>query len=603
MAFGRIAIQTEDGHLEEYELTKPTTSVGRQPGNDIVLNTSAVSRYHAQLDVAEGGVYLVDLGTVNGTFVNDVQVDPNGRVLLNHDDVITLGDVALRFMAPEARSGTKRAMVSLTPEARTIEAPGVPFRMVLDEPQQSVAPGARLQLTLGVENLGDQQIGLNIEMGGLEPDWIKVNRREAALEPGEQIQAMISVRPPRSSHTRPGVYALTVRVMHAPDPSQVLEAVREIDVVPYAGLGIAMQRSRSGDQFHIAVQNQGNVTTQVVLEGYQRQRLLRYRFQPRQLALQPGETKQVTLSVQPAAGRPFGSPQDVTFAVVACSQDEAGFQAPVVARYTITPSWPRWLLGISLPMLLGALLVVALLVGALILTGIIDLPGGMLPVAQSSPTVEAATEVATDASPGLVPTVIPTGIAAIKTFGASPETVYYHTRGEIMLTWEAAGKVELLGPESPPSEIPLTEEDQRNRTYIINQEMLSLGDNTYTLRVTGEDGQVDQEIVTIHVEPYECQLVTGSSIYRDPEQVSPPAPDSLGFAGSLAVVGRNADASWIQIDFRNPENPDYLGWVPPESLRCDTFIAWDSFIEIKSESLVPLPALPTAEPTRGDTGG
>jgi pSer/pThr/pTyr-binding forkhead associated (FHA) protein len=266
------------------------------------LNTSAVSRYHAQLDAAEGGVYLVDLGTVNGTFVNDVQVDPNGRVALNDGDVITLGDVALRFMAPEARSGTKRAMVSLTPEARTIDAPGVPFRMVLDEPQQSVAPGARLQLTLGVENLSEQQIALNIEVGGLEPDWLKVNRREASLEPGEQVQAMISVRPPRSSHTRPGVYALTIRAVDAENPANVLEAVREIDVVPYAGIGIALQRSRSGEQFYIAVQNQGNVTTNVALEGYQRQRLLRYRFQPRQLALQPGETKQVTLVVQPSAG-------------------------------------------------------------------------------------------------------------------------------------------------------------------------------------------------------------------------------------------------------------------------------------------------------------
>ena len=88
MAFGTIVVQTESGDFTEYELTKPTSSIGRQPGNDIVLQTSAVSRYHAQLEVAEGQVFLVDLGTVNGTFVNDSQIEPNSRVSLDDGDVI-----------------------------------------------------------------------------------------------------------------------------------------------------------------------------------------------------------------------------------------------------------------------------------------------------------------------------------------------------------------------------------------------------------------------------------------------------------------------------------------------------------------------------------
>src|SRR5690242_14776417 len=118
MAFGKIAVIHPNGDSEEHELTKPTTSVGRQPGNDIVLPTSAVSRYHAQFDVSEGAVYLVDLGTVNGTFVNDRQVEANGRIQLGDGDVIVIGDMQMQFQAPEARSGSKRAALVLDTEAR-----------------------------------------------------------------------------------------------------------------------------------------------------------------------------------------------------------------------------------------------------------------------------------------------------------------------------------------------------------------------------------------------------------------------------------------------------------------------------------------------------
>ena len=145
MAFGKITVSNESGEFEEVELTRSTTSVGRQPGNNIVLNSPAVSRYHAQFDVFGGQVFLVDLGTVNGTFVNDAQVDPNSRSLLRDGDVVMLGDIRLTFNATKRRPGSS-GLPSLNP--KVYEDPNVPIRVTFDDPDMPVAPGAYLQLAL-----------------------------------------------------------------------------------------------------------------------------------------------------------------------------------------------------------------------------------------------------------------------------------------------------------------------------------------------------------------------------------------------------------------------------------------------------------------------
>jgi transcriptional regulator with GAF, ATPase, and Fis domain len=49
-------------------------SIGTADGNDLKLADPTVSRHHCALHVDEGGVLLVDLGSRNGTFVNDVEL-------------------------------------------------------------------------------------------------------------------------------------------------------------------------------------------------------------------------------------------------------------------------------------------------------------------------------------------------------------------------------------------------------------------------------------------------------------------------------------------------------------------------------------------------
>ena len=74
-----------------FSLEKDSTSLGRDPGNDITIDDPQVSRQHARI-MRQGGLMVIeDLGSTNGTFVNGVRL--TGSHTLASGDMIGLGDV------------------------------------------------------------------------------------------------------------------------------------------------------------------------------------------------------------------------------------------------------------------------------------------------------------------------------------------------------------------------------------------------------------------------------------------------------------------------------------------------------------------------------
>ncbi len=80
------------------------TGIGRSPEGELIVLAASVSREHAELRKADGGGAwtLRDLGSRNGTFVDGVRVQ--GRVVLPRRAVLTIGDVALWFLADAAHT-------------------------------------------------------------------------------------------------------------------------------------------------------------------------------------------------------------------------------------------------------------------------------------------------------------------------------------------------------------------------------------------------------------------------------------------------------------------------------------------------------------------
>jgi pSer/pThr/pTyr-binding forkhead associated (FHA) protein len=76
-------------------LDEPVTSAGRHPGSDIFLDDATVSRRHAQFRLENGEFRVVDVGSLNGTYVNGEPVDSS--VLANGDEV-QIGKFRLVFV-------------------------------------------------------------------------------------------------------------------------------------------------------------------------------------------------------------------------------------------------------------------------------------------------------------------------------------------------------------------------------------------------------------------------------------------------------------------------------------------------------------------------
>jgi predicted component of type VI protein secretion system len=84
-------------------LTDFPYSIGRARDCDLVVDQTAVSRLHAQLDYVHEQVTVTDLGSTNGTFVNRQRLEPHKPRRLKSGDVINLGgECILEFDDPAA---------------------------------------------------------------------------------------------------------------------------------------------------------------------------------------------------------------------------------------------------------------------------------------------------------------------------------------------------------------------------------------------------------------------------------------------------------------------------------------------------------------------
>jgi pSer/pThr/pTyr-binding forkhead associated (FHA) protein/MinD-like ATPase involved in chromosome partitioning or flagellar assembly len=95
----RLVWQIGDGTPQTFLLTKAVTTIGRVGGNDIILPEAGVSRQHARLERSGTRCILVDLGSLNGTLVNNERIEQE-RDLVD-GDVVRIGRTSLQIMIPE----------------------------------------------------------------------------------------------------------------------------------------------------------------------------------------------------------------------------------------------------------------------------------------------------------------------------------------------------------------------------------------------------------------------------------------------------------------------------------------------------------------------
>ena len=91
----RLIISSPDGKNGILELTKPLITIGRGNANDLVLNDSSISRFHAVIKLKDSSIFIADRGSTNGIILNDERISQETE--LKNGDVTTIGRYTLRL--------------------------------------------------------------------------------------------------------------------------------------------------------------------------------------------------------------------------------------------------------------------------------------------------------------------------------------------------------------------------------------------------------------------------------------------------------------------------------------------------------------------------
>jgi pSer/pThr/pTyr-binding forkhead associated (FHA) protein len=132
-AEGPALVYLEGEHQGEKLPLGTTTRIGRSDKNDILLADPTVSSRHAVIEVTTHGLRLSDVGSTNGTYVNQKKI--NLPTDLKHEDMVTFGAVKMQLVLPEDAAAPGGTVMMPLP-AQPTPAPPQP------KPPQPALPSA-----------------------------------------------------------------------------------------------------------------------------------------------------------------------------------------------------------------------------------------------------------------------------------------------------------------------------------------------------------------------------------------------------------------------------------------------------------------------------
>ncbi|MDO9284381.1 MAG: FHA domain-containing protein [Aquabacterium sp.] len=133
---GKLVVSLDGVVIKDVQITKDKTTLGRRPYNDIVIDNLAVSGEHAVLQMLGNDVFIEDLNSTNGTYINGKAIK---KQLLAHNDTVEIGKYKIKYlveegndyektmiMRPSAAGGTPHSPYSHTSPIPNLAAAGLP---------------------------------------------------------------------------------------------------------------------------------------------------------------------------------------------------------------------------------------------------------------------------------------------------------------------------------------------------------------------------------------------------------------------------------------------------------------------------------------------
>ncbi len=216
--------------LQEYVLDKERMTIGRKPGNDIVIDNLAVSGEHAVIATILNDSFLEDLESTNGVMVNGVETK---KYLLQSNDMIEIGKYRLKYL------NEQKSQVTAADFEKT---------MVLRSPFQPAASGSATKGLL--DATGKLKAMASNAPAGQAPapqqakPAVSPQVRPAAAPPAAPVPV-----PPAAPAPVPPQVPAVIQILTGPNAGKELELVKNLTTMGKPGLQVVVLTRRSHGYF------------------------------------------------------------------------------------------------------------------------------------------------------------------------------------------------------------------------------------------------------------------------------------------------------------------------------------------------------------------
>ncbi|PND38663.1 FHA domain-containing protein [Paucibacter aquatile] len=140
---GKLVVSLDGVVIKDVQITKDKTTLGRRPYNDIVIDNLAVSGEHAVLQMVGADVFIEDLNSTNGTYINGKAIK---KQLLANNDIVEIGKYKIKFLLED--SGDYEKTMILKPGSGAPSGFGLPSNFG-SLPSASAAAPATIRVLTG----------------------------------------------------------------------------------------------------------------------------------------------------------------------------------------------------------------------------------------------------------------------------------------------------------------------------------------------------------------------------------------------------------------------------------------------------------------------
>ncbi len=333
-----LIIDTPGHSTSNVPLTRAVITLGRHADNDIVLPAEGVSRHHARLQATALGWELLDLGGINGTFLNERRLRADDPTPLMPGSRMRLGPYELLLKGPEVTltglqptpytvvGGTTAPLEqsgTINPVAATPIADVPPLALFLANDKLSVEPGQTVEMTVEVVNQSQINDRVSLRVQGLSPSWVMSPTEFTAVPAGETVQLTVSIRPPKHRSTPTGRQRFRLALLS----QRHAEAKVGVNASLMLGTFVAFEAAMDAEMLTlpgmvtVSIQNIGNTASDFSLVARDRQRSLQFRGERGRIRLQPGQTATVELEIDGKRAGLFGDGELYPFEVEVASVD------------------------------------------------------------------------------------------------------------------------------------------------------------------------------------------------------------------------------------------------------------------------------------------